>query len=117
VLLRLNDTEEQTDGILHDPPHQHRLHSGCPERLETSHLGVDVIRLDVEIDALSARVERLDERVQPPLPADRCVSRLGQPVVVAAERASPESCGDLVHIGRHVDADRGQAAPVRHRVP
>jgi len=55
-MLRLDDTEEQTDGILHDPPHQHPLHSGCPERLETSHLGVDVIRRDVEIDARSARV-------------------------------------------------------------
>lgn len=48
-MLRLDDTEEQTDGNLHDPPRPHPLRSGCPERLETSHLGVDVIRLDVEI--------------------------------------------------------------------
>jgi len=52
--------EEVTTGILHDPPGLDRRFPTCPQVLQALHLGLDIVGLNVQVDA--ARIVYFLER-------------------------------------------------------
>jgi MFS transporter, DHA1 family, multidrug resistance protein len=114
--LRADDAEALAGGRLEHPPRLDLLHPLRSERLEPADLGLDVVRLDVQVDAarVTDPLEDHDGLIRAVL--ERHVVPLALSLG-ATERPRPEA-GGRVEIGLlAVDDQRAEPAPVHGGPP
>ena len=111
--LRVHDTEAVSAGGFHDPPAWELLHSPCAELLETLHLSLDIVGLDVDVYA--TRVTNLlqqyrDFTVRRPQPDVVLLRRIIGVLRGTSQRFTPEIFCPTQVIGLTIDDDGSKSA-------
>ena len=112
-----DDAEHQPCRVPHQLPSLHPLHAFRAQSLQPSHLGFQIVGVDVQVHTRGPRTKPLRE--QPELLAVQCravVLGEGELRERLAERRLPERQFPVVVTGGNVDDNLDQPAEVSHRI-